>query len=69
MVSGDVPSPVNPPSGCRFHPRCPQAQDRCKVDDPQLAGLGGSSSGHVAACHFPLAVTAAPEPMTREPSA
>jgi oligopeptide/dipeptide ABC transporter ATP-binding protein len=69
MVSGDVPSPVNPPSGCRFHPRCPQAQDRCQVDDPQLAGQGGSSPGHVAACHFPLAVTAAPEPMTREPSA
>jgi oligopeptide/dipeptide ABC transporter ATP-binding protein len=69
IVSGDVPSPVNPPPGCRFHPRCPQAQDRCRVDDPQLAAQGGGSGAHFAACHFPLAVAGSPEPTSREASA
>jgi oligopeptide transport system ATP-binding protein len=49
ILPGDVPSPVNPPSGCRFHPRCPYAAEVCKTDDPPLRELG---SGHLVACHF-----------------
>jgi oligopeptide/dipeptide ABC transporter ATP-binding protein len=52
VLEGDVPSPVNPPSGCRFHPRCPRFQEgHCDVEDPPLYPFGG---GHVAACHYPL---------------
>ena len=49
IVRGEVPSVLNPPSGCRFHPRCPKAFDRCKTDDPALADLGG---GRAVACHL-----------------
>jgi len=52
VLEGDVPSPVNPPSGCRFHPRCPRFQEgHCDVEDPPLYPFG---AGHVAACHYPL---------------
>jgi oligopeptide/dipeptide ABC transporter ATP-binding protein len=51
ILYGDVPSPIDPPSGCRFHPRCPKAQDRCVTDDPPLEL---KASGDLAACHFPL---------------
>ena len=54
VVSGEPPSPVNPPSGCVFHTRCPRARDLCKVEVPRLSEYPG---GHVAACHFPLNVT------------
>ena len=51
-VVGDPPSPVDLPTGCRFHPRCPIAQvPRCHVEDPSLEG-GSGSPGHLAACHF-----------------
>jgi oligopeptide/dipeptide ABC transporter ATP-binding protein len=49
ILSGDVPSPVNPPSGCRFHTRCPYAEARCKVEIPVMREL---SPGHSAACHL-----------------
>ena len=49
LLQGDVPSPKNPPSGCRFHTRCPYATDRCRPEEPQLHDIGG---GHLAACHL-----------------
>lgn len=50
ILTGDVPSPINPPSGCRFHTRCPYVFDRCKVEEPMLRTISGA--GHVAACHL-----------------
>jgi oligopeptide/dipeptide ABC transporter ATP-binding protein len=55
ILSGDVPSPIRPPSGCRFHPRCPRAQSRCKTEDPVLNVRNGDDPDHAAACHFPVA--------------
>jgi len=52
-IEGDIPSPIDPPPGCRFHPRCPRAQDRCRVEEPQLVTAPGDS-GHLTACHFPI---------------
>ncbi len=49
ILGGDVPSPINPPSGCRFHPRCPQKMDICPNEEPQLKDLGG---GHWVVCHL-----------------
>ncbi len=49
ILKGDVPSPLNPPGGCRFHPRCPVAIDVCSQQEPPLIDLGG---GHLAACHL-----------------
>jgi len=56
VLEGDVPSPINPPSGCRFHPRCRYATAICKEVEPPLADYG---NGHLAACHHPLNVDAA----------
>jgi peptide/nickel transport system ATP-binding protein/oligopeptide transport system ATP-binding protein len=47
LVDGDVPSPINPPSGCAFHTRCRYAMDRCRVETPRLTGIGGQ---HQVAC-------------------
>ena len=54
-VGGEPPSPINPPTGCRFHPRCPKAQERCSVEAPTLEAKFGDPPAHLAACHFPLA--------------
>jgi oligopeptide/dipeptide ABC transporter ATP-binding protein len=53
VLEGDVPSPINPPSGCNFHPRCPRFHEgHCDVEVPVLRPIGGV--GHTAACHYPL---------------
>jgi peptide/nickel transport system ATP-binding protein len=49
ILQGDVPSPVNPPPGCYFHPRCPYAKDKCKEETPPFVNYGDE---HYAACHF-----------------
>lgn len=51
MLEGDIPSPINPPSGCKFHTRCQFAQERCKTEIPLLRE---ARPGHMVACHFPL---------------
>ena len=52
VLEGDVPNPINPPSACRFHPRCPRFHEgHCDVEEPQLYDFG---PGHQAACHYPL---------------
>jgi len=50
MPKGEIPSPINPPSGCRFHPRCPVAKDMCHLETPTLRPVPGDE-GHLVACH------------------
>ena len=54
VLRGEIPSPANPPAGCRFHTRCPQAVDRCGVDMPELRPHG---TGRLVRCHFPVSST------------
>jgi oligopeptide transport system ATP-binding protein len=49
ILAGEVPNPLNPPAGCRFHPRCPQAMPQCRIDEPVWKEV---SSGHYTACHL-----------------
>jgi oligopeptide/dipeptide ABC transporter ATP-binding protein len=53
ILKGDVPSPITPPSGCRFHTRCPMADNRCSMEAPELLSINGAGEGHhLVACHY-----------------
>jgi oligopeptide/dipeptide ABC transporter ATP-binding protein len=54
ILVGDVPSPIHPPSGCRFHPRCPKAHQQCVDEVPELEPRLGDEPSHRAACFFPV---------------
>lgn len=54
ILEGEVPNPINPPEGCRFHPRCRYAQEKCRHDIPELIE---HYKGHMVACHFPQCMT------------
>jgi oligopeptide/dipeptide ABC transporter ATP-binding protein len=54
ILTGDIPSPINPPTGCRFHPRCPKAQDTCHQKEPPLETKPGDPPDHQTACHYPV---------------
>jgi peptide/nickel transport system ATP-binding protein len=54
LLGGDVPSPISPPSGCRFHPRCPKAREHCAREEPPLERRLDAAAGHVTACHYPV---------------
>jgi peptide/nickel transport system ATP-binding protein len=58
-IAGELPSPIHPPSGCRFRTRCALAQEICSVEEPELRSFG---PGHIAACHFPLQSAMLPKP-------
>jgi oligopeptide/dipeptide ABC transporter ATP-binding protein len=63
LVPGEIPSSDDPPSGCRFHPRCRYAQDVCRRVAPPLAPVEGEAGvAHVAACHFAAEVRAGTAP-------
>jgi len=52
ILTGETPDPADVPAGCRFHPRCPVAVERCRTEDPRLRPPAGAAAGHLAACHL-----------------
>ncbi|GAB5559275.1 MAG: dipeptide ABC transporter ATP-binding protein [Synoicihabitans sp.] len=54
VMTGDVPSPIDPPSGCPFHPRCPHATEKCKAETPALRPAPDGAEGHTVSCHYDL---------------
>ncbi|MGW0410552.1 ABC transporter ATP-binding protein [Streptomyces collinus] len=67
---GDVPSPINPPSGCRFRTRCWKATEKCATDAPPLVQVEGNKPGHLTACHYPEVADTVPAPrLSKDPEA
>lgn len=69
-LAGDVPSPIAPPSGCRFRTRCWKARDKCAEEEPPLLRIAGNHDGHLTACHFPEepTITAREEDIVLDPA-
>lgn len=63
VLKGDVPSPIDPPNGCRFHTRCPYATDKCRTDEPKLRTTGVMKETHEAACHYLEEISAGKMPV------
>ncbi|GAA0466835.1 dipeptide ABC transporter ATP-binding protein [Alkalibacillus silvisoli] len=68
FLQGDVPSPIDPPSGCRFHTRCPFATEKCAEEIPELRNEEYMTGGHQAACHYIKAIESGEHQPTRETS-
>ncbi|MGV4988207.1 ABC transporter ATP-binding protein [Streptomyces sp. NPDC001709] len=69
-LAGDVPSPINPPSGCRFRTRCWKATEKCATEAPALVQVEGNKPGHLTACHYPETADAIPAPrLAKDPEA
>ncbi|MFD0069451.1 oligopeptide/dipeptide ABC transporter ATP-binding protein, partial [Streptomyces sp. NPDC127574] len=69
-LAGDVPSPISPPSGCRFRTRCWKAQDKCASEAPPLVQISGSNADHLTACHYPETTESVPAPrFSKDPEA
>ncbi|MDQ0599164.1 peptide/nickel transport system ATP-binding protein [Streptomyces canus] len=69
-LTGDVPSPLNPPSGCRFRTRCWKATEKCATEAPPLVQVEGNKPGHLTACHYPETEGTVPAPrLSKDPEA